>query len=627
MGDSNNVINLNGTLSSRMDSLQHENSSTAIPELILSARRIAKRQLDASMNRMFNNADDCLFEYADKAGNNYQQNLYFDAMRELRMLKGQICKRFFLNFEAAFSSAYATPEQVASSMNINSNDTSALSLVEEDDLEESLAITQMSQRIYSECRDELSAIVIRFNEIAGYRKFTKEANPLCPDIICGSFRNATETIESSIEIKLIVFKLFDKFVVQNINSLYQEINTTLIAAGVLPTIKYAVAANDGSAHPSGVMTEPTAFVSMMDDAEAIGIADPNIPAMVSSDRRSAQATPYSYDAIHQAFQHYRSNGHQGASTAALAVNTGLPAGMQGPAHNITHQGNTPQGYSAGVASGHYVTNDIINGLSRLQTNSEYTGTHARLGTQANGQIIKTGVLSEIALLGGESSDKEMASNDADVIDIVSMMFDYILNDDRLSDRIKLAIGRLQIPIVKLAIIDKTFFAKKTHPARELLNELAFANLELADKQEDNEKILGKIDYIVECILTEFEQDSQIFEDLLIEFREFLNTEQKVDLMAKDMLLNARRTVVAALQQKIETFQGVLPQEVQLFILGPWKEVLNVIAIRDDCSGESWESATSLVEVLLWSVQTKLDAKERRLLTQNIPNILLSIHEG
>ena len=63
-------------------------------------------------------------------------------------------------------------------------------------------------------------MVVRLNEIVAMRKFTKEANPLCPDIICGSFRSATESIEASIEIKLIIFKLFDKFVVQHINTLY-----------------------------------------------------------------------------------------------------------------------------------------------------------------------------------------------------------------------------------------------------------------------------------------------------------------------------------------------------------------------------------------------------------------------
>ena len=621
MGNSNNVINLNGTLSSRLESLEQASANTPLPELILSARRIAKRHLDTSISKMFHNADDCLFEYADKSGNNPQQSQYFDAMRELRLLKGQICKGFFENFERAFSAAYASPMQVASSMSVNSRHNFAhsnvLSLVEEDDLEESLAVTHMSQRIYSECREELSAMVVRLNEIVAMRKFTKEANPLCPDIICGSFRSATESIEASIEIKLIIFKLFDKFVVQHINTLYQEINNTFITAGVLPTIKYSTVNTNGGNAPAAA-----AYVSMMDETDVVTM--PTANQLASNDSPSAYAGPQSYAAIQQAFQQYQVHGQQNGATYSQTNGAGIPAASNGPAYN-SNQAN--RGYGASDTSGHYVTHDIINGLSRLQTNSEYTGATATLGTQANGQIIKTGVLGEIARFGGNPTAKNMDRNDADVIDIVSMMFDYILNDNRLSDRIKLSIGRLQIPVVKLAIIDKSFFSKKSHPARELLNELAFTNSTLESEQEGNQKILDKIDYVVNRVLNEFDRDSKIFADLLTEFRGFLSNEHKVDQLAKNMLLQARKTVVDTIQSKIEGFPDTLPHEVHQFLLGPWKEVMNMIGIRDDCKGEDWDSVCNLADCLLWSIQAKMDAEERNLLAQYIPSILLSIHEG
>ena len=64
--------------------------------------------------------------------------------------------------------------------------------------------------------------------------------------------------------------------------------------------------------------------------------------------------------------------------------------------------------------------------------------------------------------------------ESDAIDIVSMLFDFILGDKTLPDRLKALIARLQIPMVKVAILDDSFFSKNAHPARQLLNELAYA---------------------------------------------------------------------------------------------------------------------------------------------------------
>ena len=78
--------------------------------------------------------------------------------------------------------------------------------------------------------------------------------------------------------------------------------------------------------------------------------------------------------------------------------------------------------------------------------------------------------------------------DEDVINLVSMLFEFILDDRTLPDSLKALIGRLQIPMLKVAVLDKTFFSRGSHPARRLLNEIASAALGWVD-QEDRKSVV------------------------------------------------------------------------------------------------------------------------------------------
>ena len=72
----------------------------------------------------------------------------------------------------------------------------------------------------------------------------------------------------------------------------------------------------------------------------------------------------------------------------------------------------------------------------------------------------------------------LAPADALTIDIVAMLFDFVFEDRHVPVEVKAAIGRLQIPMVKVALIDRAFFSARSHPARRLLNRLAEASIGL-----------------------------------------------------------------------------------------------------------------------------------------------------
>ena len=98
------------------------------------------------------------------------------------------------------------------------------------------------------------------------------------------------------------------------------------------------------------------------------------------------------------------------------------------------------------------------------------------------------------LVGSVSEGKEQFSQvDADVINLVSMLFDFILEDRQLPSIMKALLSRLQIPILKVALLDRSFFNRGGHPARKLLNELAMAAIGWNEKAEgQRDPLLDKV---------------------------------------------------------------------------------------------------------------------------------------
>jgi hypothetical protein len=234
----------------------------------------------------------------------------------------------------------------------------------------------MASRVYSEYREPLSAMVSRMNEIHTAREFSKESNPFGPTIICNAFSHSITCLSANLEIKLIVYKLFDKFVVRNIGRIYHEINEMFVAAGVLPTIKYKmpmVKAAKSSARKSGDKTNTTAEPQ---------VQKPNASRVCAP--HTARAPEFSpvpanvFDSIRQALHQYRGEPPpQNMNFGSAAGGNAVHAGTASP-----HSGE-PEAFPGKGA--HYVTSDIIAGLSSIQNNTAIASFHG--GSKNNGEVI------------------------------------------------------------------------------------------------------------------------------------------------------------------------------------------------------------------------------------------------
>ena len=213
------------------------------------------------------------------------------------------------------------------------------------------------------------------------------------------------------------------------------------------------------------------------------------------------------------------------------------------------------------------------------------------------------------LQNDEDTVELIGQKDTDIINLVSAMFDYILDDQDLPTAMKALIGRLQIPMLKVALLDDQFFKTEKHPARLLLNSLAKAGVGWDEKAPASDILYKKIEETVFKILTDFTSDMSVFTELLEDFNKFYEEQQaRIALIdqrtreaeerrAKAEL--ARSEVQLVLNQKLTGRR--LPMAVIRLLQEGWRHVLYLSFLKDGKDAESWRQAVKVIDALIWSM--------------------------
>lgn len=199
-----------------------------------------------------------------------------------------------------------------------------------------------------------------------------------------------------------------------------------------------------------------------------------------------------------------------------------------------------------------------------------------------------------------------------MIDVVAVMFDFVLDDKDLSDSIKALIGRLQIPILKVAIIDKKFFSNRLHPAHKLLNTIAEATAGWSDEADRQDALYAKLEHIVHRVLEEFSDNIEIFFTLETKLDGFLNEEREqasVERAASKRPIENQERAQLAKRKAHGEVQKRLSRASVLgfvcdFIIGYWKDVLMLNYLEESELGQEWRNRLDTMDDLLWSIALK-----------------------
>ncbi len=568
--------------------------STEVTGLLAECRTMVASRLVAAVRVMMDKVDDTLFELADRAENNTIQTRYFDAMREVRLQRASVESAFEKGVRETPARRPTAPSPHVQEV-LGLAPTLELSLVEDDELEQSLAVKTMVDKLESVCGNELFVLDKRIGFLVGDRNLEGAGNPLGPDAICNAFGHACESIEADIEIRLIVLKLFDKYVVATMPELYQDLNRTLAAKGVLPQLRY------------GMQTP---------------VARPAAP------RRASTEGDHQVERAPGAVPAAVFGGSSGGGVTGMPVGENVFATLQ---QLLAASASQPGGEHAYAGGGPAPA--VVQGLTLLQRGG--AAAIAGAGLALDAEALAGGTANVVRDLRASDMARNMRPLEQATIDIVAMMFDYILDDKHLPDAMKALIGRLQIPVLKVAILDQDFFSKRSHPARRLLDTLAAAAVGAGEENRDDAALYEEAERVVHRILNEFEDDVGIFAGMLAELDEFLAREQALAsesaaesadaIQAREGLRLATAAAQEAVSQRLQ--EREVPAVLREVFLDPWRELLILHYVKDGGESEPWHDALKAMDDLLWSVIPKRTSEERSRLLESLPGLLKRINEG
>ena len=504
--------------------------------------------------------DDALFDRSESGSGHMQ---FLDAMRELRRQRPVLMASFDAHLDRVWQQWQAGNVQAADALLAAPASTDGLSLVDEDELEARLAVRNFAAVVGRDCRGVLARLERRLAWAQGHTELDSDHNPIGPGHVGVCLQSVFALTDVGASVRVVLLKLCEREFLPGLARLYEELDALLAAGGALPE------------------AEPVAIRRSVD----------------APTERAAPSVPH----------WMRRLADPGAGDAGLADETADPgaqassllAALHGLlSHSRQQHGQSPEPPGADQRS--LSQQEMLNVLSLLQSTPEMLLPDCVDGEDISlAHRLKSEVLASAGQLGMDMSQARLGDSDEDAIDLVGMLFDVILDERDLPGRSREVIGRLVVPFVKVAMLDRRMFVQKTHPARRLLNALAEACEGNAGQTPAERTLLAKVEEITERLRSEFNENLAIFMTLEEEFRDYvLQHRRKVEIAERraaetqrgqEKLEFARRRAAEELASRQS---ADLPAPINDFLGTAWRHHLTLQLLR-----EPDESAVSVVEAL------------------------------
>ena len=572
MAQDNKVVSLKG---------QKLPDRFSLPGSLVRLRDVSGQSLKSVLSGFFDKADDALFELADKAGTNQDQTAYFDAMRELRLRRKNMTVSVLQYVSRAFNDI-GSFKPGGGSGTLDEVDQDSLALLDHSDLEQQVAIDNLINKLRNQHAEVIRLLNVRVAHLLPSVRLEDSQMPLSPEVICGGVAEACSDLDIDIRAKLVVLKLFDRLLVGVLGDFYKDANKTLIAEGVLPDMRRPPVGGQGASGKS---------------APAGGRTAGTLSASSESDASGPLTTPS--DDVRATFSELSALLHQGQSSSEYGTeNSGVP--------------------SAGALD----TRTLMTRLHEIQSQSVHWG---------QGEVVPLSEQLQQVFRSETGKKHDVGQVDSDVINLVSMLFDFILEDRQLHPVMKSVIGRLQIPVLKVALSDNNFFNRGGHPVRKLLNELAMSAIGWTEKKAgQRDPLRDKIESVVDRVLNEFTDNVDIFSELLRDFGHFMDLDRRRRELVEQRLRDAEEGR-AKQERASKASENLLNEQITGRDLSPpvvtllneaWAKYLQWIVLREGEDSERWDEACDLTRQLVWSVDPRpINDNTRSELLRSIPGIV------
>jgi hypothetical protein len=600
-------------------------------KLLASCQEMELSHLRPLVDRMFENADVALLDFAEKAESNMAQSLFFEAMSEVRKKRSSIEQYFYAEVKRSFSDFPVRPDTGKQTTGQEPG-FATLALVETDAVETFVATQNAAGKLASRIMERIFALKQRLAVVNSGNAVEENQIPGGPAWLGAAYQQAVEQLELEHKVRLVFIALFDKYVLGRVDGLFDEYNQRLIQAGILPNLRYEVRRQAGGIEIIEKQVNQDE-VDQSSDAAA-GEQDP--------DQTPSELGDELFGRICELMSGRRPRpGGGGAGSGNVSPirgsggfaggGGGNPAGGSGGtagSGSVGGDGNAPSGGGGTLLSQIQSLQSSVHTTSAAMSSDEFIE-NIEVDQHLIDRLQDT-IADERDKIFAGVDRRKLSNADTDVIELVGMMFEYMLKEAQLPNLVKALLSRLHTPLLKVGVIDRSFFTHQGHPARKLLNDMTAAGIRWVEEAHVERGIFPKMKEIVDRVLLDFKEDVSLFDDVVKEFNQAV-----AELERRASRVEERTNEAASGQEKLQAARARAQEEIRAlsqerpipsaagdFLQRILADKLTFILLRNQQGDESdeWQAATALTSRVIASVIAPTDNAQREARRQSLKQL-------
>jgi hypothetical protein len=560
-----------------------------LAKILADCRDITVHRLLLTFTSLLDRVCDMLMERAGKSGVRDEQQLFLEARQVLITDRVALMPEFEKRLRSRIEENVSG--RAGEKADFSKVDATKLALVDLDTIDESVVIGNIVRVVENVCHEELITLNRGIGHLLGTSVLESSANPLGPATIVRAFAEALGTLKADARVKFQILKELNQAPLGDLAAIYADVNRHLANLRIIPP---------GSVRAKTVRTAAPQRRRVHDDAPETPQPAPEMDVMAMFRRMASHGG-------------FPLSGHPAPPTRVVPS---LPP--------------TPSGYIPGTPI--VATPGLREGLTRLQAGQTRFDVE---GMQIAFSGIPEGMHNVLRDLQESPLGQRANQLEAMTIEMVAMLFDFIFETRDLPDGIKALLARLQIPVLKVAMLDGAFFARKTHPSRLLVNALAAAGLGWSPAMGQDDPLYRTIERIVHRIIDGFSENLGLFDELRAELEAFLASEEQAaeanfSTTAEAINEGDRKDLAGVIaksevERRVESYP--IPRFLAQFLRDKWHVTLEGIYLREGEESDAWSSSVATLEDLVWSVQPKKTPEDRKHLVALLPSLLKRIAAG
>jgi hypothetical protein len=561
---------------------------------------------------------------------------------QFRSKRGDWVRQFEENLTALFDQRLAGKRRSGKRPDFDASLTT-LRVLNAFDQEKQAALTAAAALLRRVTRREVGAVDMRVGVLLREPRARDTDNPFSPDYLIDAIGVTSRALYPNPRIWRPLMERILADLVPLINKVYIRLNRFLAERHVLPEIKAELRARS-ELRPADDSELLPAFLQLFKEAgpsvaDALLALDIDVPEAAPGDATlpapsAGAVSPAPIPA--QPMVRAVAAALQEPAPRLRAVNP-YAADIAHPAQPAIATALTPD--PAGLpqldpmlALGALST--AVAALDRWQR-SDPGGTFVPTQDQTAGEEQSALPLNRIPYIRAAIADKMVNSGDKITMDVIGLLFDYIFRDPSIPESLRGLFSRLQVPILKTALIDRSFFSNKKHPARRLLDHLAAASIGATGDAGYYAAFELIAAGLIEEICRDFKVDTAVFEDADARLQAFVDSEQSkwstaldtevVEAISAEQNESGRAHVRALIRDKLAGL--AVPFDVRAFSETVWADYLTEIRSKQGAGSAEWRSGEQTLDDLLWSISAKERTSQKARLAKLVPSIIRNLRTG